>query len=124
MRRASVEHRRGSSAAVSDLGAVAGLDQHVAERVHDHRVAGVARPRLAGARRRTTVFSIARARSSVVQWSTLRGPATQAAGTTSTSAPRSTSAPGQLGEAQVVAGHQADRKPADLDDDRLERAGA
>ena len=39
-------------------------------------------------RRRSTVFSIARARTRVRQWSTLRSPATQAAGTTSTSAPR------------------------------------
>ena len=37
-----------SSVAVSDLGALAGLGQDVAERVHDQRVAGVARPGLAG----------------------------------------------------------------------------
>ena len=38
------------------------------------------------------------------------GPATQAAGTTSTSAPAVDQRAGQLGEAQVVAGHQPDRE--------------
>ena len=71
-----------------------------------------------------TVFSIARARTSVRQWSTLRGPATQAAGTTSTSAPRVDQRARELGEAQVVAGHQADLKPPTSTHDGLDRAGA
>ena len=61
------------------------------------------------------VFSIARARSRVSQWSSFSGPLTHAAGYHDYSEPPVDEQPGELREPQVVARHQADREPADLE---------
>ena len=106
------------------LVAVAGLGEHVAERVDDHRVAGVARGRAAPRRRRTPCSRSRGPGPASASGRPSAAPATQAAGTTSTSAPASTRRAGELGEPQVVAGHQADREAADLGEHRLELARA
>ena len=98
---------------------VAGLGDHVAGRADHHRVAGVARAGLADPDDVHGVLDRAR-RSSVRQWSTLPRPATQAAGTTSSFGAALDQLAGELGEAQVVAGHQPDAEPADVDEHRLD----
>ena len=65
------------------------------------------------------VFSIARACSSVRQWCSFSGPRTHSAGTRTTSTPASASSRGDLGEPQVVAGHQSESQAVELE--RLRR---
>ena len=112
-----------SSVARQHVRVLAGLGEDVAERVHHQRVAGVARSGLGGRDHEDGVLDGPRTheRAPSARPSASRPP--QAAGMTSTSAPRSTSSRASFREAEVVAGHQPDPEPGDVDDDGRERAG-
>ena len=100
----------------------AGLDEHVAvgaTTIEWPRVAGtgLADPTT------QTVFSMARARSSVRQCSTLRVAGDPGGGHDERLGALLDQRAGQLGEAQVVAGHQAEREARRRRGARLERPG-